>query len=284
MTIPPELGQPDDQLDRLHATARHHVTGPDGARIHWASWGPRDPDAPVLVMLHGAYGSWPHFVRTIEAFSRDHCVLIPDLPGYGRSDLPDPLAIVAIGRAIASGLDHLVGDRDYRLFGFSFGGAVAGRLMVEHRDRISHALLAAPAGIASSVQPAMAGVRAKQGDELVDALRFNLASIMFSDPATIGPQALRIQHECSRVARLRVERVDWGPGLGVAIPGFPGHLSVVWGEDDAFVHPAERPDRPGIVRGWNPDAGTHVIKGAGHWVQYEAADQVNAILRDLLAR
>ena len=35
-------------------------------------------------MLHGAYGSWPHFVRNINAFSHDHRVLIPDIPGYGR--------------------------------------------------------------------------------------------------------------------------------------------------------------------------------------------------------
>ncbi len=57
----------DAQMDRLRAQARTHVTGAPGQQITWAEWGPAD--APVLVMLHGAYGSWPHFVRNIEAFA-----------------------------------------------------------------------------------------------------------------------------------------------------------------------------------------------------------------------
>ncbi|WP_407496345.1 alpha/beta fold hydrolase [Pseudooceanicola sp. MF1-13] len=277
VTLPPDLTAPDPDFDALDQSARRHVTGPEGRRIHWAEWGPAD--ATPLVLLHGAYGSWPHFIRNINAFSNDHRVLVPDIPGYGLSDLPAPLSIAAIGEAVADGLVELIGNRPYRLFGFSFGGAIGGRLMLHHRDQITHAMLAAPAGIATAKVPPMKGVRFKQGEELVQALAFNLRSIMFARDETVTPQVIALQHRVSMAARLRVERVDWGEGLRAPVTDFPGHLSVIWGAADSFVGPAEMPDRPTWIKRWNPRAATHVIDNAGHWVQYEAADQVNDLLR-----
>ena len=250
--------------------------------MHWAEWGPRD--APVLVMLHGAYGSWPHFLRNIETFATNHRVLIPDLPGYGKSDMPGVASIAGIGQAVARDITELIGDASYRLFGFSFGGAVAGRLMLCHRARLSHVMLAAPAGIANASSPPMKGVRGKQGPELIKALGFNLRSIMFARDESITPQAIAIQHRVSLAARLRVERVDWGDGLAEPVTGFPGHLSVIWGTGDSFIKSAELPKRASIIRSWNPKALTHLIADTGHWAQYEASEQVNTLLGDLLAR
>lgn len=268
----------DPQLDRLAASARRHVTGPEGRRIHWCDWG----DGPPLVMLHGAYGSWRHFTRQIEVFARDYRVLVPDLPGYGRSDLPEELSMAQIGRVVCAGLDDLIGDASYRLFGFSFGGGIAGRMMAEHPGRQSHAVLAAPAGIARTAAPPMQGVRGKRGAALEDALRFNLGSIMFADPARITDQAVRIQYACSMAARMRVERVDWGPGLGAVLPGYAGRLTCVWGDTDSFVPRDEQPDRPTLVRGWNPAATTIVLPATGHWLQYESAEAFNTVLSDAL--
>ena len=273
--LPPVLTAADAQLDRLRDSARRHVTGPEGERIHWAEWG----EGPPLVMLHGAYGSWQHFTRQIEDVARDYRVLIPDLPGYGRSDLPADLSVVHIGRSLAAALDELIPGAPYRLLGFSFGGAIAGRLLVEQPGRQSHTLLAAPAGIGASAAPPMQGVRARQGRALEQALRANLASIMFADPEKITDQALRIQYGCSMAARMRVERVDWGLGLSVAVPGYRGRLTGLWAERDAFTLAGETPDRPTRFRGWNPAAAVHVLPGTGHWMQYENADAFNALLR-----
>lgn len=280
IALPSVLTAADPQLEALDATARRYVTRPEGRRIHWTDWG----EGPPLVMLHGAYGSWRHFARQIEVFAADHRVLIPDIPGYGRSDMPAERSVVHIGQAVAAGLDQILGAAPYRLVGFSFGGAIAGRLLVDHAGRQTHTLLAAPAGIAKAAAPPMQGVRMQRGADLIAALRFNLASIMFADAAKITDQALRIQYACSMAARLRVDRVDWGPGLSVALPGYRGHLTGVWAEHDAFVDPAETPDRPTRVRQWNSGVETHVLPGTGHWMQYENASAFNAILRDLLDR
>ena len=282
--LPPDLSQPDAQLDQLRDTARSIWSGPEGARIHWAEWGPRD--APVMVMLHGAYGSWPHFVRNINAFSHDHRVLIPDIPGYGRSDTPPaPVRLVDIAAQLARALDEVIGpDTPYRLVGFSFGGGLSGPLLLEHPGRQTHVLLGAPAGIAPPATPAMVSVRNRTGDDLIAAQRANLQSIMLKRPESVTPLALRIQHECTAMARLRVERVDWGPGLIVSVPGYKGNLTCVWGDSDSFVDPAELPDRPARIRAMNPAADTHILPETGHWMQFESAESFNAILRDLVSK
>lgn len=279
-TLPPDLCQPDPVLDRLAVSARRHVTGSEGQRVHWAEWG----SGPVLVMLHGAYGGWPHFVRNIEPFIGDHRVLIPDLPGCGLSDHPPESSISAVAKLIAEGLDELLGDGTYKAFAFSLGGAVMGHLRQAHSGRQTHIMLAAPGGIATPRTPEMRAVRHLTGEDLADAIRFNLTSIMFADPATVCPQAMRIQHEGSARARLRVARLDWGARLGDTLPGYDGEITAVWGDCDAFPQVEELPERPDLIRSWCPQAECHLLPGVGHWVQYEAADQVNAMLRRLIDR
>jgi len=49
-----------------------------------------DPSDPDLLMLHGvgAAGSSYEFAEVIDEFAEDHHVIVPDLPGFGRSDRP----------------------------------------------------------------------------------------------------------------------------------------------------------------------------------------------------
>ncbi|WP_375176161.1 alpha/beta fold hydrolase [Pseudooceanicola sp.] len=268
-------------IDRLAATARRHVTGPEGQRIHWMEWG----EGPPLVMLHGAYGGWAHFIRNIEPFIGDHRVLIPDLPGCGLSDHPPEASVASVGRGVAAGLDEILGtDAAYRVLAFSLGGAVYGQIRLVHPGRQTHLMLVAPGGIATPRAPAMRAVRHLTGDDLVEAIRFNLNSIMFADPATVCPQALRIQYEGSTLARLNVARLDWGPRLGEIIPGYDGEITAIWGDQDVFPQVEELPERPNLIRSWCPQAECHMLPGVGHWAQYEAAETVNTLLRRLLER
>lgn len=145
-------------------------------------------------------------------------------------------------------------------------------------------MFAAPGGIAVPRAPAMRGVRHLSGADLADAIRFNLNSIMFADPGTVCPQAMRIQYEGSARARLNVARLDWGARLGETMPGYEGKISAVWGDKDVFPQTEELPERPNLIRSWCPQAECHMLEGVGHWTQYEAAEEVNTILRNLMAR
>jgi pimeloyl-ACP methyl ester carboxylesterase len=50
---------------------------------------------------------------------------------------------------------------------------------------------------------------------------------------------------------------------------------------DASAAPHRR-EREAIIRAARPDVDLRIIKGAGHWVAYEAAEEFNAMLRGML--
>lgn len=81
-------------------------------------------EGPALMLLHGFPASGILWNPLVELLSRDHCLLIPDLPGAGASDLiqknPGIEDLAAIVPAVLddAGIDHCV------LAGHSMGGYV----------------------------------------------------------------------------------------------------------------------------------------------------------------
>ena len=71
-----------------------HVVDVDGAAIVARTWG----DGPPVVLIHGAAGSWNHWIRNVDTLAEHHLVIGVDLPGYGESDLiPDVQCRVITG-------------------------------------------------------------------------------------------------------------------------------------------------------------------------------------------
>jgi haloalkane dehalogenase len=56
----------------------------DGARVSYIDEGA----GPVILLLHGAPLTSLGFLRVIKALRRDHRVIAPDLPGFGKSEMP----------------------------------------------------------------------------------------------------------------------------------------------------------------------------------------------------
>ncbi len=73
----------------------------------WHFWDKSGGRAPVVVLFHGGAGSWRHWVRTIPALMETYRVLVPDLPGLGKSDFPpDGDNAEPVARIVADGIDH----------------------------------------------------------------------------------------------------------------------------------------------------------------------------------
>src|SRR2546422_2727087 len=86
----------------------------------------------AVVLLHGGgpgATGLSNYARNIDALARRYRVIVPDLPGYGRStkgvDAGDPFGFLA--DSIRALLDALAIDRAH-LVGNSYGGAAALRL------------------------------------------------------------------------------------------------------------------------------------------------------------
>ncbi len=80
---------------------------------------------PVVVLLHGSPGAVADFSHLLPHLTGRFRVLVPDLPGFGRSArwLPD-YSVAAHARYVLAWLDRL-GVTEFQVVGFSMGSGVA---------------------------------------------------------------------------------------------------------------------------------------------------------------
>lgn len=269
-------------LDRMEARARRLTTERDGRRMVWRLWGA----GPPLVLLHGGYGSWRHWIRTIPALEAQRTLLVADLPGLGDSDdASEPATPESIAHAVLHGLDAILAPDEPRdVVGFSFGALIGGHIAALPGSGLCSLTLVGAGALGvpradirlEREAPGMTGAAR-------DAVhRSNLARLMIADPARIDDLAVLIQRENVRRARVKSRRFATGDSLARALrAGAPRRLAAVWGERDAVVG-AHLDARLAWFRDARPDARLRVVPEAGHWVAYEAAGAFNAVLLDLL--
>jgi pimeloyl-ACP methyl ester carboxylesterase len=127
-----------------------------GARIAYAVAGALDDAAPPLVLVHGLGGTIENWRALAPALAVRHRVLVPDLPGHGRSvPLPEAPDLDALAEAV---LDLVDAEeiRDAVWVGHSLGGVVALRAAALRPPVVRGVVLAAAAGIGSTSRAAHA--------------------------------------------------------------------------------------------------------------------------------
>ncbi len=283
--MPPDNVLAQALIVRLTSQARCEFVAHEGLQVCWRGFG----GGPPLVLLHGGHGSWLHWVRNIEALAARHTVWVPDLPGYGDSDEPLPGGGLSslIEPTIAT-LNQLVGvDTPIDLVGFSFGGLVAAHLAVQ-RPRVRGLGLLGPGGHQSRRRPRgelrnwKAAAQSADAAALDAVMRHNLAMHMLHTAAEeIDPLAVQIHTDACLRTRFRSKEISQGGGLLAALMQRSGPSLLVWGEHDVTADPEVI--APTLADSLL-DCRTRLIKGAGHWVQYECADEINALLLGWFSR
>lgn len=95
----------------------------------------------ALLLLHSGGMAGEEWAPQIPVLQKRFQVIVPDLPGHGRSPLPDDeLSIEKMGRAVLAMLDEL-GIAQVHACGSSMGGAVTLWLLVHHPERIKTAII-----------------------------------------------------------------------------------------------------------------------------------------------
>ena len=282
---PEHRDAPDAVIAALEADATRVTTRFEGGgAMLWRRWGA----GPPLVLLHGASGSWTHWIRNIPALAARHAVLVPDMPGFGDSDaLPEPHTAERLAGAVAAGLDTLLPPPAVvDLVGFSFGSIIAGVAAASLGRRIGRLVLIGPGGMAlrsdvgslvlARVEPGMSEAQARE------VHRENLRRLMLGDPAAADDLAVHLQVENLGRTRFRSGTIPSSDALLRALPRIQARLAAIFGERDAFVGPY-LDERRRVLAGAQPGLDVRVIEGAGHWVNYEAPAAVDRALAEMLA-
>lgn len=269
-----DTAQADQHIARLNAVAEHRSVPFSGSRVmRWRIFGKGEP----LVLIHGGHGSWLHWIRNIEALSRDYLVLVPDLPGFGDSD--DPPAgseMQTIVDALNTSLDAVLGGRcAVNLVGFSFGGVVSARLAVQRGAVRRLALLGTP-GSGTPRRSRTELVRWRETDKAArdDALRHNLLAHMMHAESNVDALAFRAYVDAVTATRFR-SRSAHSVTLEEILRPYTGPVLFMYGEHDVTCTPEIAKNSladPTVSRE------CRVIPDGGHWVQFERADEVNTEL------
>ena len=266
-------------VDGIAAEAERIETPCGDGRLVWRSWG----NGPPLVLLHGGYGSWTHWIRNVLPLSRRFRVIAPDLPGLGDSATPpEPWTATGLAAIIAEGIAIVLpaGER-LHLAGFSFGGVIGGNVAAQLGDRVRGFTVVGSNGLGLERSPTpLRRVAADAGEaEEFATHRYNLNQLMIADPDKIDELALYLQKTNHARARMRSRRFSRSGALVEALPHVTARLDGIWGERDATAYP-HVDERARILRGFQPAARFAVVPGAGHWVQYEASDRFNALIAE----
>ena len=278
------MEEPEAFVSRIESLATRVVALAGDGSIVWRSWGA----GPPLVLLHGASGSWTHWIRNVLPLAARFRVHAPDMPGYGDSDTPpEPHTADGLADLVAAGLGALLPPPvELDLAGFSFGGIIGGLVAARFGRRIRRLVLLGAGGLGLGAPPPRALLRTESTmspEEIRQVHRENLRILMLGDPESADDLAVSLQMENLKRARFKSGAIPQSDVLRRALPAIRARITGIWGERDAFTGARLADCRRGLAS-TQGDLDLRVIEGAGHWVTYEAAEQVNAALFEQLAR
>jgi pimeloyl-ACP methyl ester carboxylesterase len=243
-------------------------------------------NGPPLVLLHGGMGSINHWHRNISALARHFTVHALDMPGYGESptvskDTPNDDYIALVMAA----LNATVPTGSFRLAGFSFGGIISALCAARLGPRVEKLSLMGPGGFRRLGAPLDLKKipRASEGETVMrEVLHYNLRVMMIADPVKVTDEAVDLHLANVRRTRFDGRHFSLTPGLmATCLRQMTCPAQIIWGEKDALCFPNVLP-RVDEVRAAMPGIRIDLIPDGGHWIQYEAADEVNRAMLDFL--
>ncbi|WP_434667302.1 alpha/beta fold hydrolase [Paraburkholderia sp. A3BS-1L] len=268
----------NDEIRRLAGSGEKYTVFWGTIPVVWRKFGSGSP----LVLIHGGYGNWLHWVKNIEPLSWKHTVWVPDLPSMGESgtmiEREDPMeSLKDMAAALVASLSELINlETEIDIAGFSLGGVITA-LFAQQWPAIRRIALLGPSGHGQGRRQtkAMISWRKLEGREQKDAFRHNLMSLMLQRSACTDDVALEVYESTCRQCRYRGGNFTRQSMIRDMLETFWNPILFIWGEGDVTAnYPAKVADwlsRGRRGRKW-------AVLPGGHWIQYENADTVNQML------
>jgi len=277
---------------------KYRTTNVDGFSIFYREAG--SPGAPKLLLFHGFPTSSHMFRDLIPLLTDRFHIVAPDLPGFGRSDMPGKGCTFDRIAETIDRFTEVVGFDRYAVYVFDYGAPTGFRLAAKHPERITAIISqngnAYEEGLSDGWNPIRAYWQ-EPSQANRDALRAFLKPETtiwqythgVPDAAVVSPDGYSLDN--FYLARPGVDDVqldlfgDYRSNVAL-YPAFQAYfraykppLLAVWGKNDPFFLP---PGAEAFKRDI-PDADVRFFD-TGHFALETHAAEIAAAIRDFLPR
>lgn len=246
-------------------------------------------DRQVILLVHGWSSSWFAMSPLMPLLNRRYRCLAVDLPGFGQSPrLPDKASIPAFADILAQ-LAQNVTDKPIIIIGHSMGGMIGLEMALRYPDLVERLVLLCPTvtgRLSLFINIFISPITVLENIPLVsrfvglvepyflgitDGL---MRPASFSERTAIAEEdyhALRKDARHPGQGRMRGE-CFWAMrrhDLSQQVKQVKAPILAIWGMEDNTVPLRDA----SILASELPDADLRIVPLAGHWPQFEAAEQ-----------
>lgn len=253
-----------------------------------------------LIMLHGSgpgVSAWSNFQYNLPVFAERFRTVMPDLPGFGGTQLPelDEVYPVVAARWITRLMDQL-GIDSAVFVGNSMGGAVAAELAAQFPERVRRMAIMGSGGLSVGMFAAEPSEGFSRLFEfLEDPTRERMVAwirTMVHDPRLITDELVdeRMRNATAEgvIGRMKAifgsmfdprRRETYTP-LWTRAATFTTPTLMLWGRDDRMLPY----DQAHFANRWLPEIELHTFAHCGHWVQVERKYDFERVVIEFLTR
>ncbi len=290
MDAPHELFPLPDACDEGYIVA-------NGVQLHFVTAG----SGPLAIVLHGFPEFWYSWRANLPALARDHRVVALDMRGYNLSEKPargyDLATLTNDVRAVIEAL----GERQADVIGHDWGGLIAWTFAMRQPDYLRRLVVLNaphpatltrewrhPGQFRRSAYVGFFQLRGIAEDAIArDDFSYLWRTFRAADPGSAWLTRDDIQHFVDALARpgaltaalsyyrqlVRSGATALSPARVITAP-----VLLLWGELDPYLGPWMADD----LEPWAPAIRVHRFATAGHWLNQQMPEQVNAELRAFL--
>lgn len=272
-------------------TAEMMVADLGGIKLHYDDVG----DGMPLILIHGSgpgASGRANYIRNIEPLSKHFRVIVPDLPGFGKSDMK-PVGTPIPGWWADKLVEFMnqLGIEKAHFVGNSLGGAITLKIAMEKPSMVGRMVLMGSGGgtPVTSVFPTE-GIKTLvnfydgPGPSL-ERLKAFISQFVY-DPSQITEELIAERLQAAMDPRIIAQPpMRMGPGVVLEelwrdprMSKLPHETLIIWGREDR-VMPL---DCGFVLMKQIPRARFLVMPQCGHWAQWEHADEFNQVVLGFL--
>src|ERR1700722_6226033 len=282
----------------IMAAIKYRTADVDGFKLFHREAGAAD--APKLLLLHG-FPSAGHMFRDLIPLLADRFhIIAPDLPGFGKSDMPQRGYTFDRIASMIDRFTEIIGFDRYAVYVFDYGAPTGFRLAVKHPERITAIISQNGNAYEEGLSDGWNPIRAYWQDASSanrEALRAFLKpettiwqyTHSVADPTTVSPDGYSLDNYY--LARPGADDVqldlmgDYKSNVAL-YPAFQKYFRThkppflaVWGKNDPFFLP------PG-AEAFKRDIPAAIVRffDTGHFALETHAAEIAAAIRDFLPR